>query len=274
MRKLQLIHFLILKKESYHTNGGAIIRFPFFHRRKTSMTKLRRDAWTEEEDLILVDMVLNSIRTGEKRQHIWEKASNMFGRTEPACAFRWNGFLSKKYESAIEQAKMQYDASKSKNVFLSDTSPVNNSRFRKTPTEVAMDEALEKTRSNRRTAKIEIPTKMIVHPNTDEVTTGIQQAISIDTLQIVDDVNDKDESKVSNPFEKIIQYVKNIEKEHDGNLQHYEELEKQLKEAKETIVKLQNESMDKDEEIHSLKEQLDSLNEIKELVVHFQNMNK
>lgn len=283
MRKLQQTHFSILKSESYHINRGAIICFPFFYRRKTSMTKLRKDAWTEEEDLILVDMVLNSIRTGEKRGLIWRKASHMFERTESACAFRWNGFLSKKYETAIEKAKMQYEASK--DILVIDKSSLINSRFRKTPTEIAMEEALEETKSNRRSAKLQIPDKVLVHPKTEEVTTGIQQAIHIDTLQIIDDV---DIPKMSNPFEKIIQYVKNVEKEHDGNLRNYEELiaahrfisiknselEEQVKEAKETITKLQNESMDKDEEIRLLKEQLDSLSEIKELVVHFQNMNK
>jgi prespore-specific regulator len=253
------------------------------------MTKtIRKDAWMDDEDLMLVDIVLRSIRTGGKRENAWKDAEVQIGRTAGACAFRWNSYLSKKYDTSVEQAKMQFLASKGEEIESGEEDVTTNSRFRKTPVEEKMDEALEATRNNRvGTALIHVPTDIMVHPNTEEeeVTTGIQQALDLDTLEVKDDVVIP---KIVNPFEKILQYVKGIEKEYDNDLNRYDELvkmhtllvsknnelETRLSEANSTVARLQEENMDKDEEIRVLKEQLDSLNEIKELVVHFQNMNK
>lgn len=202
----------------------------------------RKDAWTEEEDLLLVSLVLQSIRTGKKKEEAWQEAEKQLGRTAKACAFRWNGVLSKKYDASVEQANMQRLAYKEK---------------------IAEEgEPAEK----------------------EQVTTGIQQTIDIETMEIMDDVKPPE---LSNPFTKLVQYVENLEKEFNENLKRYEEvtqahqfskqkvtaLETQLAEVTDFMERLQNESLNKDEYIAQLEEQLESLNEIKELVVQFQSMN-
>lgn len=186
----------------------------------------RGDSWSQEEDKLLADIVLEAVRTGKTKQKAWVKAADQTGRTVTACAFRWNAVLSKHYRGEHDQAK--------------------------------------KERFNFTGDKEE-----------DEVTTGIQQAIDMNTLELTDDMAPP---VFNNPFDKLLDYVSVLRQEYNSKYRQYEELgmnhhqalnrieqlEKELSDAIETIAQKNNEIVD-------LREQLVSLNDIKELVVHFQN---
>lgn len=75
--------------------------------RSTYMEKLRarNDAWTEEADKSLANIVLSHIRKRKSQLTAFEEASRILGRTFAACGFRWNGVLRKRYDAAIKQAK-------------------------------------------------------------------------------------------------------------------------------------------------------------------------
>ncbi|TDF96700.1 RsfA family transcriptional regulator [Paenibacillus piri] len=71
------------------------------------MTAIRQDAWSEEDDLILAEVTLRHIRDGSTQLSAFEEVGEKIGRTSAACGFRWNSFVRKKYEAAIQIAKAQ-----------------------------------------------------------------------------------------------------------------------------------------------------------------------
>lgn len=71
------------------------------------MSAVRQDAWSDEDDLILAEVTLRHIREGSTQLAAFEEVGEKIGRTAAACGFRWNSFVRKKYESAIQIAKAQ-----------------------------------------------------------------------------------------------------------------------------------------------------------------------
>ncbi|KQU18431.1 hypothetical protein ASG65_06630 [Bacillus sp. Leaf13] len=71
------------------------------------MSLTRQDAWTQDEDLLLVEVVLRHIREGSTQLRAFEEVGKQVSRTSAACGFRWNSFVRKQYKSGIELAKKQ-----------------------------------------------------------------------------------------------------------------------------------------------------------------------
>lgn len=76
------------------------------------MSANRQDAWTNDEDLILAEVVLRHIREGSTQLAAFEEVGERLSRTAAACGFRWNSAIRKKYEAAIALAKKQRKHSK------------------------------------------------------------------------------------------------------------------------------------------------------------------
>lgn len=71
------------------------------------MTNVRQDAWTQDEDLLLAEVVLRHIREGGTQLQAFEEVGRRLSRTAAACGFRWNSYVRKQYQEAIELAKKQ-----------------------------------------------------------------------------------------------------------------------------------------------------------------------
>jgi prespore-specific regulator len=71
------------------------------------MTATRQDAWTPDDDLLLAEVTLRRIRDGSTQLAAFEEVGQKLGRTSAACGFRWNSWVRKKYETAIQIAKAQ-----------------------------------------------------------------------------------------------------------------------------------------------------------------------
>ncbi|WP_374717559.1 RsfA family transcriptional regulator [Neobacillus sp.] len=71
------------------------------------MSPTRQDAWTQDEDLLLAEVVLRHIREGGTQLQAFEEVGKQLSRTPAACGFRWNSFVRKQYKSGIELAKKQ-----------------------------------------------------------------------------------------------------------------------------------------------------------------------
>lgn len=69
--------------------------------------KIRQDAWSHEDDLLLAETVLRHIRTGSTQLNAFEEVGDKLNRTSAACGFRWNAEVRQKYEQAMEIAKKQ-----------------------------------------------------------------------------------------------------------------------------------------------------------------------
>jgi prespore-specific regulator len=71
------------------------------------MAKVRQDAWSHEDDLLLAETVLRHIREGSTQLNAFEEVGDKLNRTSAACGFRWNAEVRNKYISAIDLAKRQ-----------------------------------------------------------------------------------------------------------------------------------------------------------------------
>ncbi|RHW40439.1 RsfA family transcriptional regulator [Neobacillus notoginsengisoli] len=69
--------------------------------------KVRQDAWTEEDDLLLAETVLRHVREGSTQLNAFEEVGDRLNRTSAACGFRWNAVVRHNYEKALQLAKKQ-----------------------------------------------------------------------------------------------------------------------------------------------------------------------
>lgn len=69
--------------------------------------KVRQDAWTEEDDLLLAETVLRHVREGSTQLNAFEEVGDKLNRTSAACGFRWNAVVRHNYEKALALAKKQ-----------------------------------------------------------------------------------------------------------------------------------------------------------------------
>ena len=87
------------------------------------MAKVRQDAWSHEDDLLLAETVLRHVREGSTQLNAFEEVGDKLNRTSAACGFRWNAEVRRKYENAIELAKRQR---KERKRALADKSKIKN----------------------------------------------------------------------------------------------------------------------------------------------------
>lgn len=71
------------------------------------MAKVRQDAWSHEDDLLLAETVLRHIREGSTQLNAFEEVGDCLNRTSAACGFRWNAEVRNLYINAIDLAKRQ-----------------------------------------------------------------------------------------------------------------------------------------------------------------------
>lgn len=69
--------------------------------------KIRQDAWTDEDDLLLAETVLRHVREGSTQLNAFEEVGDKLNRTSAACGFRWNAVVRHRYEKALQLAKKQ-----------------------------------------------------------------------------------------------------------------------------------------------------------------------
>ncbi|PAE08887.1 hypothetical protein CHI12_03480 [Terribacillus saccharophilus] len=71
------------------------------------MVKVRQDAWSHEDDLLLAETVLRHIREGSTQLRAFDEVGDKLNRTSAACGFRWNAEIRNRYEQAVAIAKRQ-----------------------------------------------------------------------------------------------------------------------------------------------------------------------
>ncbi|AXF58067.1 RsfA family transcriptional regulator [Salicibibacter kimchii] len=69
------------------------------------MTKVRQDAWSHEDDVLLAETVLKHIREGSTQLKAFEEVGDILNRTAAACGFRWNAVVRDRFEGQISDAK-------------------------------------------------------------------------------------------------------------------------------------------------------------------------
>lgn len=85
------------------------------------MSPTRQDAWSQDEDLLLAEVVLRHIREGGTQLQAFEEVGKQLTRTSAACGFRWNSYVRKQYKTGIELAKKQRKELKKQDVLIEET---------------------------------------------------------------------------------------------------------------------------------------------------------
>lgn len=117
------------------------------------MAKVRQDAWSHEDDLLLAETVLRHIREGSTQLNAFEEVGDELNRTSAACGFRWNAEVRNKYINAIDLAKRQRkerkraQASQMKvkpkpKITLSESIPQDSSLIMEQSTELTFDHVI------------------------------------------------------------------------------------------------------------------------------------
>ncbi|UOF92206.1 hypothetical protein LSG31_08595 [Fodinisporobacter ferrooxydans] len=65
----------------------------------------RKDSWTPELDQLLLDIVIEGLNEGMTQVACFAKAAERIGKSQSACAFRFNTTIRKQASEAIERAK-------------------------------------------------------------------------------------------------------------------------------------------------------------------------
>jgi prespore-specific regulator len=68
------------------------------------MRLFRQEPWSEDDSLILAEVVLRYLREGESIEGAFEEISYKISRKVSECKLRWKEEISKKYENEIQIA--------------------------------------------------------------------------------------------------------------------------------------------------------------------------
>ncbi|MEG0258341.1 MAG: RsfA family transcriptional regulator [Lysinibacillus sp.] len=71
------------------------------------MSKVRQDAWLDENDELLAEAVIRHVTEGSTQLNAFEEAGDSLNRTAAACGFRWNAVVRKLYEPELKSAKKE-----------------------------------------------------------------------------------------------------------------------------------------------------------------------
>ncbi|MBM7838015.1 prespore-specific regulator [Alkalihalobacillus xiaoxiensis] len=69
--------------------------------------KIRQDAWSHEDDVLLAESVLTHIKEGSTQLKAFDEVGDALNRTSAACGFRWNAVVRQKHLKHIDQAKRE-----------------------------------------------------------------------------------------------------------------------------------------------------------------------
>jgi prespore-specific regulator len=73
--------------------------------RRIGMSVQRVDTWTEQEDQLLVNTILDYVRNGKTQMQAFEDVGEKIDRSTYACGFHWNKYLRQNYTQALKHAR-------------------------------------------------------------------------------------------------------------------------------------------------------------------------
>lgn len=175
------------------------------------LVKVRQDAWSHEDDLLLAETVLRHIREGSTQLNAFDEVGDHLNRTSAACGFRWNAEVRSKYESAIDLAKRQRKEKK---------------------------RALSTSTKKTRVPAISLsPVKEVVETNLNTHSIVAAEAPSLNIDMVIQYLRElKKESNASSQSKAVSEA---LEKENNLLKSKVQELEKQLSSTEDQLVSIQ-----------------------------------
>ena len=215
--------------------------------------KVRQDAWTEEDDLLLAETVLRHVREGSTQLNAFEEVGDKLNRTSAACGFRWNAVVRHTYDKALSLAKKQRkqrqrilgkDQGGKKKLLYTPPTPSFEDITVPVPTAQSHDSELEFETSNYETEiaemiSIEKPVSSVSYMPTDmpnNLETVISYLESMNGRMLHAEV-----LKTENERLKLeIKELKKRNEELEGKVNHLEQNSGLIQEDYETLMKIMN----------------------------------
>ncbi|RYG74789.1 RsfA family transcriptional regulator [Lentibacillus lipolyticus] len=195
------------------------------------MTKVRQDAWSHEDDLLLAETVLRHIREGSTQLNAFEEVGDKLNRTSAACGFRWNAEVRNKYTDAVELAKRQRKEKKRAKAAQAKQPIMNMPQTSESPDE-------------------EMPAPVQSEPAS--VSSVSAEPVSAETVPAKN-------AEAGQPMtlDAVIQYLKQVKKDYHASNQSKasaKQLEKENNQLKEEVSKLKEQLSNTEKQLESLKE--------------------
>ncbi len=222
---------------------------PFFLMEGVAMkrdVRIRKDAWTADDDLVLAEVVLRHIREGSTQVKAFKEAADKLNRTYTACGFRWNKELRKVYQNAIDIAKSQ----------------------RKILLEKKIDERKGKSRSSRFRRNTEKSEKTVDEPvKTEEKhkVTIVEEAEEIIEVP-APHIQMSEEGLFKNNIDSIMDYLTHIEASYLNVYKRNKKLEEENIIWRETVNKLE-------QELSNARKVIETYRELEEMIKKFSELN-
>ncbi|WP_078552681.1 RsfA family transcriptional regulator [Bacillus alkalicellulosilyticus] len=95
--------------------------------------KVRQDAWSHEDDVLLAETVLRHIKEGSTQLRAFDEVGDELHRTSAACGFRWNAVVRQKYINDIRAAKKERKELKRSMSFVAAPKKTNQAFYQSMP---------------------------------------------------------------------------------------------------------------------------------------------
>ncbi|WP_226037000.1 RsfA family transcriptional regulator [Aquibacillus saliphilus] len=189
------------------------------------MVKVRQDAWSHEDDLLLAETVLRHIREGSTQLNAFEEVGDKLNRTSAACGFRWNAEVRQRYDQAVSIAKRQ--RKEKKRALARHQRPVHQNHL---ATEVVQDNPIDYEEVMTTTTSVE-----------DE------QSLPVEMTENTSPIN----------LDYVIDYLKTLKKDYYESTRSKNSIEKLQKEN--VILRQEKDSLE--QKMLQLNEQLNTIQE-------------
>ncbi|GGM30895.1 transcriptional regulator [Paraliobacillus quinghaiensis] len=187
------------------------------------MVKVRQDAWSHEDDLLLAETVLRHIREGSTQLNAFEEVGDKLNRTSAACGFRWNAEVRQRYDQAVDIAKRQ-----------------------------------RKEKKRQLTSQQKQPSNSYV-PNWEQKEMEEDTSISINQFnnhEVIDGTTNRATTDINSiDLDSVIRYLRSLKKDVDTSVRSKQNAEK-LRQERDTLT-AENQKLQK--EINKLEKQLETV---------------
>ncbi len=213
--------------------------------------KIRQDAWTDENDLLLAETVLRHVREGSTQLNAFEEVGDKLNRTSAACGFRWNAVVRHNYEKALQLAKKQ--RKQRQRILGKDQS--GKKKLLYSPPEPSIEEIETVT-------NMEIPAEIFNHEMMTEMSeelTNVQANVQVQPAAAVP------VAKLN--LNTVIAYLQSL---NNSNL-HAEVLKSENERLKREIADLRNQNKELQDKLNNIEEDATSMQEDYETLMKIMN---
>ncbi|WP_456364367.1 hypothetical protein [Priestia aryabhattai] len=166
-------------------------------------TQQKHKSWTDDEDTLLKDEVLEYVKSGKTQLLAFQEVANQTGRTTGSVAFRWNNTLRQLYSNELKEAKQEAKKNRTASSVSGKASTVASpAKARKTGSK-QVNSTNEPTSSN----SIDAPIKSVEKISFDDVISFLE-----------------DKKKIEDRYNKLNADYLALQEEHNNLTENFEQV--------------------------------------------------